>query len=182
MPTTATIASIIAAMEVQQALLYLHQKEGILEAGEKLFLNLNPWNAFKVKIPRQEYCLAHDLTLEPSIKLTYSPSLTVEEILKHLDVSGFSDSILWLRNEVIDRMECLNCGHQEAINLPRYQFAERDVLCPNCQQERQLDILDKFSLAMTNNNINLERLRLPQNEILHCETSQGQISIQFYPT
>jgi len=77
MPTTATIASIIAAMEVQQALLYLHQKEGVLEAGEKLFLNLNPWNAFKVKIPRQEYCLAHDLTLEPSIKLTYSPSLTV---------------------------------------------------------------------------------------------------------
>jgi adenylyltransferase/sulfurtransferase len=182
MPTTATIASIIAAMEVQQALLYLHQKEGVVEAGEKLFLNLNPWNAFKVKIPRQEYCLAHDLTLEPSIKLTYSPSLTVEEILKQLDVSGFSDSVLWLRNEVIDRMQCLNCGDQESINIPRSQFAERDIVCPNCQQERQIEILDKFSLATTQNPINLEQLCLPHNEILHCETSQGRISIQFCPT
>ena len=181
MPTTATIASIVAALEVQQALRYLHQKENILESGEKLFLNLNPWNAFKVKISRQEYCLAHDLNLEPSVQLRYQSDLKIQEVLRQLDVSGFSDAILWLRNEVINRLECLNCRHIEAINLPRSQFDERDISCPNCQEERNVEILDNFSLDNTDSALKLEELCLPQNEILHCETSQGLISIQFYP-
>ncbi|MGB7375029.1 MAG: ThiF family adenylyltransferase [Rivularia sp. (in: cyanobacteria)] len=50
MPTTATIASMVGAMQVQQALLYLHGKPGLVNPGEKVFLGLNPWMAFKVQI------------------------------------------------------------------------------------------------------------------------------------
>ncbi|MFN6488310.1 MULTISPECIES: hypothetical protein [unclassified Nostoc] len=120
MPTTATIASIVEAMQVQQTLLHLHGKTGLLNPGEKVFLGLNPWMAFKVQIQRQESCIAHDLTIEPTVNIEYEPSFSVKEILQHLDESGFSQPILSLQNEVIGMMRCLNpnCGYQEQVNTP----------------------------------------------------------------
>ena len=87
MPTTAPIASIVAAMEVHQALLYLHGKAGLLNAGEKIFLSLNPWTSFKVQIQRQEYCPTHDLPIEPTISIKYDANQPVVEILKYLEKS-----------------------------------------------------------------------------------------------
>jgi adenylyltransferase/sulfurtransferase len=183
MPTTATIASIVAAMEVQQALLFLHNKIGFLNAGEKIFLNLNPWTAFKVQIQRQESCLAHDLTIKPTVTFQYEPHLKVREILDQLDTSGFSEAVLCLRNEVIGTIRCLNqeCNHSEQINLPRKKYADSKLACPKCSQERDFEVIEYLS-STQETEITLGELCLPQNEILHCLTSEGQIAIQFYPT
>jgi molybdopterin/thiamine biosynthesis adenylyltransferase len=183
MPTTATIASIIAAMEVQQALLYLHGKTGFLKAGEKIFLNLNPWTAFKVQIQRQELCLAHDLTIEPTVSFPHKPHLKIQEILQQLDNLGFSDAVLCMRNEVIGKMRCLNqeCNHSEQINLPRKKYSDSKLACPNCNQDRDFEVIEYLSLTQATE-ITLGALCLPQKEILHCMTSNGQIALQFYPT
>ena len=142
MPTTATIASIVGAMQVQQALLYIHGKAGLLNPGEKVFLGLNPWMAFKVQIQRQEACIAHDMTIEPKMSFNYDGNLSIQEILKHLDESGFSEPNLWLRNEVIGMMQCLNpdCGYQEQVNIPLRQYPESKLACPKCSHERDFEV------------------------------------------
>jgi len=180
MPTTATIASIVGAMQVQQALLHLHGRTGLLSAGEKVFLGLNPWMAFKVQIQRQEACLVHDLAIEPTISLKCDSSLGVQEILKHLETSGFSEPVLWLRNEVIGMMRCpnQNCGHQERVNILIAKYPISKLACPNCSQEREFEVIKNFSLEESKVDIPLRELCLPRNEILHCETSKGQIAIQ----
>lgn len=182
MPTTATIASIVGAMQVQQALLYLHEKSGLLNAGEKVFLGLNPWMAFKVQIQRQDACITHDLTIKPTATINYKPSLTVKEILQNLQKSGFENPTFWLRNEIIDKMQCLNseCGYQEQINIPLRQYPESKLACSKCNHERDFEIIRNISIDSSAANISLGELCLPQNEILHCSTNKGTIAIQFY--
>ncbi len=184
MPTTTTIASIVGAMQVQQALLHLHGKVGMLNPGEKVFLSLNPWTAFKVQIQHQESCITHDINIEPKVHINYEPSLSIQEILKHLDASGFSEPILWLRNEVIGMMQCLNqdCNYQERVNTPLRQYPESKLPCPKCQQERDFEVIRNLSLESSGAGITLGELCLPENEILHCQTQSGSIAIQFCQT
>jgi adenylyltransferase/sulfurtransferase len=183
MPTTATIASIVGAMQVQQALLYLHEQPGFLNPGEKVFLGLNPWMVFKVQIQRQETCIAHDLALEPQVKIGYNSNLTIQQILRQIEESGFTEPILSLRKEIISTMQCLNseCGYQERVNLPLSRYSESKLACPKCHQERSFEVIQNFSLQECGENLTLGELCLPENEILHCKTSKGQIAIQFCP-
>ncbi|RUT04757.1 hypothetical protein DSM106972_043260 [Dulcicalothrix desertica PCC 7102] len=184
MPTTAPIASIVGAMQVQQALLFLHGKPGLLNPGEKVFLGLNPWMAFKVQIQRQEACIAHDINIAPTISVEYNENLSVQEILENLEKDGFKEPLLWLRNEVIGLMQCLNsdCGYQEQVNTPLRQFPESKLACPKCSHERDFEVIRNFSLTSSGLNMTLKDLCLPKNEILHCETTKGQIAIQFCQT
>lgn len=181
-PTTATIASTVAAIQVQQALLYLHNNFDLLQAGEKIYLGLNPWTTFKVKINRKEECLAHDLTIPPTINVKYDPHLTVETLLEKLEASGFTEIVLWLRNELIGTMQCLNpnCGYEEIINRPISQYPESKLPCPKCHETRDFEKIQNFSREDTNLHFPLQTLNLPKNEILHCETQQGYIAVQFY--
>lgn len=183
MPTTATIAAIVGAMQVHQALLYLHDKAGLVNPGEKIFLGLNPWTAFKVQIQRKEDCLAHDLTINPSISFNYESEMMAEEILRRVDSSGFSQPVLWLRNEVIGQIKCKNCGYEERAIAPLRKLSESKLACPHCQNEaRDLEVIRNLTLDNSTANIPLGELCLAKNEILHCETAQGQIAIQFCQT
>ena len=56
-------------------------------------------------------CITHDLTIKPTENIKYDPSLTVKEILENLQDSGYEKPLLWLRNEIIDKMQCLNSDY-----------------------------------------------------------------------
>lgn len=182
MPTTATIASVVGAMQVQQALCYLHDREGLLFPGEKIFLGFTPWTNFKVKMPRQEFCLAHDLTIKPSTSFNYQPDMQIKSILQQLDKAGFSEPILRLRNEVIRFAQCINpdCNYPDMqINQPRRKYPVSKLICPQCSKERDLEVIRTISLEDVDDDMTLEKLSLLKNEILHCETIQGTIGVQF---
>lgn len=180
MPTTATIASIVSGIQVQQALLYLHGKTGLLNPGEKVFLGLNPWMAFKVQIQRQETCLAHDLSIEPTVCVNYDSNKQVCEVLQDLEALGFAEPVLWLRNEVIGLMRCPNCSYEEQANTPLRKFPESRLACPECGYEhRDFEIIRNLTLADCSYVLGLCVLK---NEILHCQTAKGVIAIQFCQT
>ena len=61
--------------------MYLHDKPGLVNPGEKVFLGLNPWMAFKVQIQRQEDCIAHDMNIEPKICVKHDANLSIQEII-----------------------------------------------------------------------------------------------------
>ncbi|MFB2876470.1 ThiF family adenylyltransferase [Floridanema aerugineum] len=180
MPTTAPIASIISAMQVHQALLYLHGKTGFINPGEKVFLGLNPWTAFKVQIRRSEDCIAHDLSIEPIMRVNYEQNWKLEAVLKQLANSEFFEPVLWLRNEVIGKMKCLSCGYEEQVNTHLRKYPESQLICPKCShEERDFEVIRNVILDDFTANITLGELCLTKNEILHCDTSKGQIAIQF---
>lgn len=178
-PTTATLTSTVGGMQVQQALMYLHGRTGFLNPGEKVFLSFNPWTSFKVKIQRQANCTAHDFSTNQIIHYS-SNQLTTQDICQHLQEKGFDSPVVWLRNEVLTKMQCLNsvCSYVEDIYRPARQVPEETLICPKCGKERSAEIISKFSLK-NSSNLLLTQLCLPKNEILFCELDNGNIAIQF---
>ena len=181
MPTTATLASLVSAMEVQQALLYLHGDDSFLKSGEKVFLSLKPWITRKVSIQRQKDCLAHDFQVDDIIKIKYTQDLTIEKVLQEIENKGYKEPVLWLRNEILHKMNCLNshCNFIETINKPLRKYPESKLNCPHCHQERELEIIENLSLKDNQISIKLEDLGIFNNEILYCETTKGRIEINF---
>lgn len=181
MPTTATIASMVSAMQVQQALFYLHGDESFLKSGEKIFLSFKPWLSFKVIIQRQKDCLAHDFKSEKTVTINYDSNLTIEAVLRLIKNHDYDEPILWLRNEILHQMICLNphCQNTEIINQPLRQFPEFKINCPHCQQERDLEIVERLSLDDNYHKITLKDLCIFKHEILYCETQKGTIKVHF---
>jgi molybdopterin/thiamine biosynthesis adenylyltransferase len=182
MATTAPLASLVGAMEVQQALLYLHGDDSFLKSGEKVFLSLKPWISFKVTIQRQKHCLAHDFQGIPLIEVKYDEDLTVKNLLDIIEGQGYKDPVLWLNNEILRQMTCLNsgCNLIEIINKPLRQYVESSLICPNCHQIRDPEIIESLSLEDSQNKITLKELCLLNNDILYFETQKGKIKIHFY--
>ncbi len=179
MPTTATISSVAAAMQVQQALLYLHGNDKLLKPGEKIFISLNPWTAFKVQIQLNENCLAHELLIAPKISFEYEAEKPVQEIITEIKEAGFTEPVLWLRHEIIAPMICDNCGYQEEKSVRLRQYSETQIPCPKCETERDFEVIR--NITEKEPDLKLGDLCLNQNEILHCDTAQGRIAIKFYP-
>ncbi len=181
MPTTAPIASVVSAMQVQQALLYIHGDESFLKSGEKIFVSFKPWHSFKVNIQRQKDCLSHDFKVKKTIKIKYNPHLTVGELLAKIKQNNDLNPVLWLRNEILHQMICLNpnCNFREIINQPLRQYNETKLNCPHCQKERDLEIIEKISSENSHLNLTFKDLCIFENEILYCETKQGKINIHF---
>jgi molybdopterin/thiamine biosynthesis adenylyltransferase len=182
MATTAPLASLVGAMEVQQALLYLHGDDSFLKSGEKVFLSLKPWISFKVTIQRQKHCLAHDFQDIPLVKLEYDGNLTVKNLLQIIEGQGYKDPVLWLNNEILRQMTCLNsgCNLIEIINKPLRQYVESNLICPKCHQIRDIEIIESLSLESCQNKITLKELDILNNDILYFETQKGKIKIHFY--
>lgn len=178
-PTTATLASMIGGMQVQQALMYLHERKGFLNPGEKVFISFNSWTNFKVAIQRRANCTAHDFSDIPIVNVS-SDELTTHDICQELQERGFHNPVVWLRNEVLIKMSCMNqiCNNIEDINRPVRQVPEVALICPKCGKERQTEIASKFSLKH-HPNLLLEQLCLPKNEILFAEADNGNIAVQF---
>ncbi|MBD1871207.1 ThiF family adenylyltransferase [Cyanobacteria bacterium FACHB-471] len=181
MPTTAPIASIIAAMQVHQALVYLHNKTSFLNSGEKVFLSLNPWASFKAKIQHQESCTTHNFSVDSIIRLPFKSELSAQAICQNLQQLGFQNPVISLRNEVVTVMQCLdsNCNHFEQINYPLRQLAESALVCPKCGKERDFEVIRSFSISQ-HPDINLVNLCLPGNEILFGESDGRSFAIEFY--
>jgi len=181
-PTTSTMASMIGAVQVHQALLILHGKAGLLESGEKIFLALSPWTAFKVEIQRQEECSTHDMSKEPHLSIMYELDSCVNSILLELETLGFSQPKLHLRNELITLIECSECRHKEELNVPLRQYPESSLTCPNCGfSERSFKSVSSLSLEdETSNSLLIRDLCLPKNEVLHFDHKSGLSAVQLY--
>jgi molybdopterin/thiamine biosynthesis adenylyltransferase len=181
-PTTSTMASIVGAVQVHQALLILHNKDGLLQSGEKIFLSLNPWTAFKVEIQRQEECSTHDMSVKPLLSIRYDLDASVASILNELESSGFSQPKIYLRNDLITLIECPECGYKEKPNIPLRKYPESQLTCPNCGfSERSFMSISTLSLEdEVTDSLLVKHLCLPKNEILHFDHKNGRSAVRLH--
>jgi molybdopterin/thiamine biosynthesis adenylyltransferase len=181
-PTTSTMASIVGAVQVHQALLILHGKAELLQSGEKIFLSLNPWTAFKVEIQRQEECTTHDMSLRPLLSIQCEVDSDVASILNELEKSGFSQPKIYLRNDLIILLECSKCEYKEKLNIPLRQYSETNLTCPNCNfSQRSFTSITSLSREdEASDSLKVKDLCLPKNEILHFDHKSGKSAVRIY--
>jgi molybdopterin/thiamine biosynthesis adenylyltransferase/predicted RNA-binding Zn-ribbon protein involved in translation (DUF1610 family) len=142
-PSTAVAASIVAAMEVQEAIKALHGQPTLL--GEGLYFNGLWSDVSRVKYVRREDCGGHETlgTVQP-LGLA-STSVTLESLLQRAERELGEGAVLELSRDVVASLECPDCGKQEAVAVVLGELREKDAACPSCGAHRIVEFASSVS-------------------------------------
>jgi molybdopterin/thiamine biosynthesis adenylyltransferase len=163
-PTTPTAASIIAAMQVQEAVKLIHGHPVV--AGRGAYYSGASLRLKHVHYPLREGCPAHD-TYNDIIELPSGSDVTVEAFLD--SVGG---TIMALDQEVLTYFACPSCQVTEAVFRPYYQ-AIGDLDCPKCRSRRLFDVTSTIGVSEHTAGLRLSRLGVPALHILPVRTREG---------
>jgi len=147
-PTTPTIASIIGAVQVQEALKILHRRK--VEGGSGLVFNGMNNRFMEVQFTLNPACYVHD-PLKAVRRLNRSVADTSFRDL--LDIAGKesgTDITVELDFNIVTCLSC-SCGYSDG-HVKRFdRLSNADLTCPRCQKMLRTDItsiVDRSSISL----------------------------------
>jgi adenylyltransferase/sulfurtransferase len=163
--TTPMSASIIGAMQVQEAVKLLH---GVpVAGGQGVIYSAETLRTTPITYPRRADCPAHQ-AYDPVIRLPYrAAELTVGELMRAAEETlGGTKTILTLPDRVVTYFYCETCDQVEQVYRPYRQVAPRQVACPACGSERIFDAAGALAANDTTRDLRLAPLGIPALDIL----------------
>jgi adenylyltransferase/sulfurtransferase len=137
-PTTAVAASIIGAMQVQEAIKVLHAQPTLEGCGlhiEGLFGEVS-----RVRYPRRDECPGHD-ALDAVVPLGLrSDEVTLGELLERAERELGAGAVLELSRDVITRLSCPACGQSALGGVALGGLREAEAACPACRTHRIVEV------------------------------------------
>jgi adenylyltransferase/sulfurtransferase len=131
--TTPTISSIVAGLEVQEAVKLLHGLP-VLAGQGFIFEGLNH-TSYKVEYTENDACMSH-YTLEEVVAVERtSRELTLEQLLERARQDlGRKDATLEFSRDVIHKLACAGCGAEEEVFAAVGTVAYARGKCAQCGQ------------------------------------------------
>jgi len=166
-PTTSVIASLTAALQVNEALKWIHGEQH-LSAGEMLLLSLNPYTLSSFNTAAKLDCLAHEI---------YSPTISVDAMPTEISVAELlarvSDATaLQLDFDVLESWLCPNCG-EEPVGRRLSAELGKQLLCLQCKSERTPRLIHEINSSDWLAGQSLAAIGVPARAILRVLTSSG---------
>lgn len=166
MPTTAVTTSVIAAFQVQQALMMLHGIDEGLQPGERLSVYLKPYRMIQDKLPSNPDCLAH-FTLPSEIPVTeYAKSLTVGQAISTARAIYPGVNAISLPFEFVVEFECEACDAHQPVMQLKEKVLQAEALCSACGHLRTPITVDLIREASPLVGLTFAQLGIPNKEIL----------------
>ena len=136
-PTTSVAASVIAALEVQEALKYLHGQPTLY--GEGIHVN-GLWNDFnRVQYKRRDDCQAHEF-FENVVPLNLGvKDVTLGELLDRAEAKLGPGATLELSRDVITHLTCPVCETIERVGVVLGALRESAARCAVCATHRVVE-------------------------------------------
>jgi molybdopterin/thiamine biosynthesis adenylyltransferase len=161
-PTTAPTASVIAAMQVQEAVKLLHADRVKSDfAGKGFAYNGLTHDSYVVTYRRDPECFSHDTyAVDSSVDVpgsaTFSTLLTTAE-------PRLAGAVLDLEHEIVMSLECAACRTSERVRQPLERITAESAVCPTCGADRRPETLhsigaqDSELLALRPSDLGLPR-------------------------
>jgi molybdopterin/thiamine biosynthesis adenylyltransferase len=142
-PTTPTIASIMGAVQVQEALKLLDASrwEGRTLGGREFLFNGTVGEASVVSLPVKENCFAHstlDLSKLVELEQASAGTTTVAELLSMAGQHLNDEAIIVLNFELCVEMRCPNCRNATRMLRPERKIYREELTCDECGRDRYL--------------------------------------------
>ncbi len=140
-PTTPTIASIVAGLQVQEGLKIIHNLDELATLeGKGLFVDTLNHNSYTIEYTRKETCYSHDTyenikQLDLSVEETSLQSM-LNIIRKTLGQAAYID----LEWELVYALECNLCSKVENILKPLGSLTDSEVKCSECGQQKAFEM------------------------------------------
>jgi len=178
-PTTAVTTSLIASIQVQQALLMLHGLDDeCLQPGERLMVFLKPFGMIKDRLPYNPECLAHDLLPDQILLVEHSNEITAGEAIALAHQNNPKVESLALPFDLVTEFRCQVCGTIKAVNRPKEKVYQTEIACPRCGQMREPVFISIITQLQPQANLQLRQLGIPPQEILIFNTPDQRVFLR----
>lgn len=166
-PTTATSGSVIAAIEVQEAVKLLHEDrlESADFAGRGFqFVGISH-DSYVVQYPRDENCLSHDTySLEDAESI--DPLRPLGELLDRVIEDLGDGAVVEFEHELAVSGHCAACGTSESINRLVDALTVGAGLCPSCGEPWRIEFAHSVDAGSELAKLTAADLGLPPGDVL----------------
>ncbi len=140
-PTTPTTASVIAGVQVQEAVKWLHRhRELPLLAGKGYVFNGLTHDSYVVTYQRREDCPAHDQVGEITELDLRADGVTLGEMLEHARREISPSAVLEFDREICTALFCPACNEREPVFRLVGKLTAREAACPTCGEVREAEL------------------------------------------
>ena len=171
--TTPTISSVIAGIEVQEAVKLLHGMP-TLSGGGFVFEGLNH-TSYKVEYTENPDCLSH-FVFENVIELPQSSSeLTLQDLRKRgAQDLGSEDVTVEFSRDIVHELECPRCGEKEELFAPVGSLKYDQGHCPHDGQMRAVKTIHGYSGTEIFGKRTLDQLGLPLFDVFSARSGESE--------
>ena len=182
-PTTPTIASLIAAWQVQEATKWLH---GLPSPDSTALVFHGMTNhVYRTTLPRRDDCLSHDPWPAPIRLPRIDHDSTLAELViaaaaargqdaRGQDARGTLPYALRLLRDVVTGFHCPRCGTWESRRALRRQTERKEALCPGCGEVRVADLATQIEVdGGADRSVRLRELGIPRGDIVSLLFDDG---------
>ena len=168
-PTAPTIASMMAAIEVQEALKILHEMP--VEAGSIFVFNGISNRSYTTMLPRREECLSHE-TYPTPVALEIGNSSTVAGLFELASGTLGRPLTLALDRDLVVAFDCA-CGHGWDVFRPRSKVGQAEATCPRCGEMARPEVVSEISSASPLVGRSLADLGVPPYDVVRVVGEAG---------
>src|SRR5580692_2430300 len=173
-PTTPTIASIVAGMEVQEAVKLIH---GVptLDGKGFVFEGLNH-TSYRVEYSENPDCMSH-YTLPEIVKLgKRSDEMCLEQLWQRAQADLGSGSVtIDFSRDVIHKLACPHCEKEQELFVPVGSVTYETGRCPHDGHMRTVEVLHGFTGSESFGSRKLSELGLPLFDIFTARSDAREI-------
>lgn len=173
-PTTPTISSIIAGIQVQEAIKLLHGLPTLASRGF-IFEGLNH-TSYRVEYTENPDCMSH-YTLPKIVSLPEtSKELTLVELWQRAVADLGTDKVtLEFSRDVIHKLVCQHCSEEEELFAPAGSVSYGAGPCPNCGQMRVVHAIHSFDGTEPFGARKLNEIGLPPFDIFTARSLSREV-------
>jgi adenylyltransferase/sulfurtransferase len=171
--TTPTISSVVAGIEVQEAVKLLHGMP-TLAGGGFVFEGLNH-TSYKVEYSENPECMSH-FTFESVVELPEKSSeLTLEDLQQRgMRDTGSKDVVVEFSRDVVRALECPKCGEREEIFAPVGSLKYEQGRCPKDGEMRAVKTIHGYSGTESFGTRKLDQLGLPMFDVFTVRAGEEE--------
>jgi adenylyltransferase/sulfurtransferase len=167
-PTAPTIASMMAALQVQEALKILHNLP--VAAGSAHVYNGVANQFYSTRLPFREDCLSHETYPDP-IELPLASRSTAAELFAAVPNPTAAPRQLMLDRELLLSVHCPRCGWHQVTMRPRAKVHISEATCPQCKEPGLPEFLSAIDEASPLTAKPLAQLGIPPYDVVWIDDS-----------
>jgi adenylyltransferase/sulfurtransferase len=173
-PTTPTISSVIAGIQVQEAVKMIHGLPTLTGKGY-VFEGLNH-SSYTVEYTENPDCMSHYTVPDIVHMPESSRDLTLVDLLQRARAdAGSDDVVIEFSRDVIQKLVCSSCGGEEEMYAPAGKVRLQEATCPKDGHLRTVVSVHGFSGNEDFGYRPLDQLGLPLLDLFVARSSQREI-------
>jgi molybdopterin/thiamine biosynthesis adenylyltransferase len=165
-PTAPTIASMMAALEVQEALKLIHGLP--VAAGSAMVFNGVTNQFYTTRLPFRDDCLSHETYPEP-VELPLGHADPVAALFEAARGTLAGRLTLALDRDLVVAIDCPRCGWRVAVLRPRTCVRQAEAVCPNCREPGRPEIIHTIEEGAPLARMSLARVGVPAYDVVRID-------------